>query len=131
VFVVEIKIPKWILSEKDILGLYWEFKEIKQHFHLQNNSKIQSGNRRTEATIDTTNTHIYYRSLSWLDTDPSIPNVGIKLVIWVKNAVMCLPQDVVNVGNRCGIRKPLTLESDIRAITHVSGVPLVFRSQWH
>jgi hypothetical protein len=32
VFVVEIKIPKWILSEKDILGLYWEFKEIKQHF---------------------------------------------------------------------------------------------------
>jgi len=35
--------------------------------------------------IDTTNTQIHDRSLSWLGTDTSIKTGEVKLVLWVQN----------------------------------------------
>ena len=35
--------------------------------------------------IDTTNTQIHDRSLSWLDTDTSIKTGEVKLVLWAQN----------------------------------------------
>jgi len=36
--------------------------------------------------IDTSNTQIHYRSLSWLGTDTSMKNGGAKLVLWAQTS---------------------------------------------
>jgi len=46
--------------------------------HCQNSSKLY----RIRGKIDTPNTYIHDRSLSWLGTDTSVKCGGIKLVLW-------------------------------------------------
>ena len=58
----------------------------KQISHRQNNSKIQTNNRRTFKT-DTTNTNIYDYSILWLETGTSIKTGRVNLGIWAQTSL--------------------------------------------
>jgi hypothetical protein len=62
------------------------FREEKQKVpRCENNSKIQSKNRRKYAKLIPLDAHIHGHSLSWLDTGASIKRDGIRIRISKKN----------------------------------------------
>jgi hypothetical protein len=65
--------------------LHYKVKN-KQISHRQNNSKIQTNNRRTFKT-DTTNTNIYDYSILWLETGTSIKTGRVNLGIWAQTSL--------------------------------------------